>query len=598
MSFIELEGVSYVYPGASGPALENVNLSVAEGEYLALVGRNGSGKSTLLRLLDGLRAPSAGEVRVDGIDTRDIPRAASIRSSVALVFQAPLDQIVSSVVEEDVAFGPENLGLPRREIEARIGEALAATGLEKERRSPSLFLSAGQQQRLAIAGALALRPRCIAFDEATAMLDPSARLEVLALIDRLVAAGLTVVHATHDMAEASRAGRLVALEKGRVVFDGSPAGFFMPSEGGQPAAHSLGFSLPACPALALALELPPVLREDAAGLASRIVDRAAARAMPASRVAGPPSGAAQAASAGSADAVDVGAGAPAADTAFELADAGYAYLKGTTNERRALSGISVAVPKGSLVALVGRTGSGKSSILQMLDGLAFPTEGRAAAFGEDTAARATDVRRLRMRAPLAVQRPESALFEVYAGDDVAFGPRNLGLAGKVLVERVRRSMNLLGLPFDQFRDRGTRELSGGEKRRLALAGVLALEPDALLLDEPTSALDPETRTAVLDLIRALSSSGKTIVFATHSMEEAALADFVGVVAEGRLVSFDRPGRVFYELYDPGWAIGRPFACQVALALGDRGLPVSGRPLSSGELATSLAPVMRGAEGLS
>ncbi|HTX71955.1 MAG TPA: AAA family ATPase, partial [Rectinemataceae bacterium] len=177
----------------------------------------------------------------------------------------------------------------------------------------------------------------------------------------------------------------------------------------------------------------------------------------------------------------------------------------------------------------------------------------------------------------------SALFEPYAGDDVAFGPRNLGLSGKALVERVRAAMDRVGLPFDGFRDRATRALSGGEKRLLALAGVLALEPSALLLDEPTAALDPATKARILDLVFSLARQGCTVVMATHSMEEAARADSVAVIVGGRLAACGPPRSIFYEAYDPAWGIGRPYACEVVQALREAGVELEQEPLTVAEL---------------
>jgi energy-coupling factor transport system ATP-binding protein len=222
-----------------------------------------------------------------------------------------------------------------------------------------------------------------------------------------------------------------------------------------------------------------------------------------------------------------------------------------------------------------------------MDALAFPSEGRVVSFGLDTLAKGTDLRRLRTRAPLAIQRPESALFEFYAGDDVAFGPRNLGLRGPELARRVREAMDAVGLPFGEFRDRPTRSLSGGEARRLALAGVIALDPDALLLDEPTASLDPQAKRAVLALAVAQRDAGRTVVAATHSMEEAARADFVAVIDEGRVVALAPPRELFYESYDPAWGLGRPFACEAAVALGRKGVAVDGQPLTVDELAWAL-----------
>ncbi|MDP3176826.1 MAG: ATP-binding cassette domain-containing protein, partial [Spirochaetaceae bacterium] len=233
----------------------------------------------------------------------------------------------------------------------------------------------------------------------------------------------------------------------------------------------------------------------------------------------------------------------------------------------------------------------KSTALQLLNGLASADRGRALAFGEDLSARSTDLRRVRMRSPLAIQRPESALFETYAGDDVAFGPRNQGLVGSALVERVRAAMAETGLDYADFRDRRVRGLSGGEKRKLALAGVLALNPDALLLDEPGSALDPSSRAAVLDLIRARARGERAVVMATHDMEAAARADFVAVLSGGELVAFGPPSEIFSGELPAGWGISPPFACAVARELALAGLALDPMPLDEDALSRSLAPAL-------
>jgi len=590
MHLIELEEVSYLYPGAASPALSRISLAVDEGEYVAVVGANGSGKSSLLRLLDGLRTPTEGEVRVASVSTsREEGRRAALRE-VGLVFQFPADQIVSSSVEEDVAFGPECLGLPREEIRRRVDSALAAVGLEAAKGRPSHFLSAGQQQRLAVAGVLATSPRCVAFDEATAMLDPAARRSVLGLMDALVASGVAVVHVTQDMSEAARARRVLVLDSGRLVFDGSPAELFA---SGSPRVGALAaIGLPDWGTLAAMLGLEMLPLESPDGLAARI-----AAAYPAPRAGpGPRGDSVRPARVGprprepGAD----GRGSPAGALAFELRGASHSYLAGTANEVRSLSGIDLAIPAGKLVAFVGRTGSGKSTALQLLDGLVAPTSGKVASLGVDLGGRSVDLKKVRTSAPLAVQRPESALFETYAADDVAFGPRNLGLSGKALVARVSSSMEEAGLGYEVFRDRRTRSLSGGERRRLALAGVLAMGGEALLLDEPTSSLDPATRRQVMDLVGRKAKEGVTVVVATHSMDEAAAADFVAVFSGGSLAALGNPEEVFYDLYDPAWEIGRPFAVEVAIALEDRGFHLGSRPLDLRGLAAAVGASRRGA----
>lgn len=222
---IEFREASYEYPAqvrSGRRALDSVSLTFAEGEHIAVLGPNGSGKSTLARLCDGLLLPTTGGVWVDGMDTRDQQRAWDVRARVALVFQDPDAQIVGTTVEEDAAFGPENLGVPREELRRRVDEALAAVGLTgMERREPHL-LSGGQKQRLAIAGALAMGPAYVVLDEPTAMLDPEGRAAVLGAIRRLRADGRGVLHVTHDLTEAALADRVIVLVEGQVAYSGDP----------------------------------------------------------------------------------------------------------------------------------------------------------------------------------------------------------------------------------------------------------------------------------------------------------------------------------------------------------------------------------------
>lgn len=228
---IEVDRVSFAYPpgpdGVSHLALNEVSLSIRRGEFVAVLGMNGSGKSTLARHLNALLLPTEGIVRVDGLETREPKNLWPIRDRVAMVFQNPDNQIVAAVVEEDVAFGPENQGLPPDEIRRRVEEALAAVGMLAHRERAPHLLSGGQKQRVAIAGALALRPACLVLDEPTAMLDPSGRAEVLEVVRRLNRdLGMTVVWITHFMEEAAVADRVVVMAEGRIQLDGPPREVF------------------------------------------------------------------------------------------------------------------------------------------------------------------------------------------------------------------------------------------------------------------------------------------------------------------------------------------------------------------------------------
>ncbi len=227
--FICIEGLHHTYQAGTRrpvPALRGIDLAIDAGEYVAVIGANGSGKSTLLRHLNALLLPTSGNVWVADRITSDTTNLRFIRSAVGMVFQAPDSQIVASVVEEDVAFGPENLGIPADELHERVEWALSTVGLWELRQRASHLLSAGQKQRVAIASALAMRPRCMLFDEATSMLDPVGRMQLLETIERLHDDGITIVTATHNMAEAARAQRVVALSEGRIALQGHPRSVF------------------------------------------------------------------------------------------------------------------------------------------------------------------------------------------------------------------------------------------------------------------------------------------------------------------------------------------------------------------------------------
>jgi energy-coupling factor transporter ATPase len=226
---IRVQGLHYTYQaGTRAPiaALQGIDLSIDAGEYVAIVGANGSGKSTLLRHLNALLLPTQGDVWVGNWNTRDASSLRHIRSAVGLVFQVPDSQLVATTVEEDVAFGPENLGVSQRELPQRVDAALTAVGLMSHKGRASHLLSAGQKQRLAIAAILAMQPRCVLLDEATSLLDPVGKREILQTIQQLHRVGLTIVTATHNMAEAALAQRVIVLSEGRVVMQGAPRSLF------------------------------------------------------------------------------------------------------------------------------------------------------------------------------------------------------------------------------------------------------------------------------------------------------------------------------------------------------------------------------------
>lgn len=234
MAFIELENLSHIHhAGEEGEtaALSHINLSLSAGEFVAVLGTNGSGKSTLAKHLNAILLPTEGICRIDGMDTRDAAHLWDIRQEVSMVFQNPDNQIIAAVVEEDVAFGPENLGVPSIEIHRRVEASLRAVEMTAFRNFAPHLLSGGQKQRVAIAGALAMRTRCLVLDEPTAMLDPAGRKEVLTTVRELHRhAGITIIYITHFMEEAAAADRVLVMEKGRLVEDGPPRKIFQQVE--------------------------------------------------------------------------------------------------------------------------------------------------------------------------------------------------------------------------------------------------------------------------------------------------------------------------------------------------------------------------------
>ncbi|MBF1155614.1 MAG: energy-coupling factor transporter ATPase [[Eubacterium] sulci] len=233
-NIIKIDNLYFQYPHGEDEepklAIKGVSLEIEEGSFTAIIGQNGSGKSTLAKNLNGLLLPSKGAVYVSGMDTRDEDKIWDIRQTAGMVFQNPDNQLVSAIVEDDVAFGPENIGIDPVEIRARVDEALDAVKMGKYKRKAPHLLSGGQKQRIAIAGVVAIRPRCIIFDEPTAMLDPRGRKDIMEIIEKLHREGITVILITHFMDEAVKADRVVIMNKGQILLDGTPEHVFSQDE--------------------------------------------------------------------------------------------------------------------------------------------------------------------------------------------------------------------------------------------------------------------------------------------------------------------------------------------------------------------------------
>jgi energy-coupling factor transporter ATPase len=554
---------------------------------VVIVGHNGSGKSTLARHLNGLLLPTQGNVWVKEWNTRTRAQMRNIRSTVGMVFQQPDNQIVASIVEEDVAFGPENLGVPREEIARRVDWSLEQVRMQPYRMRAPHMLSGGQKQRICIAGVLAMNPAVIVLDEATAMLDPLGRSEVLEIAHQLHRTqGVTIIAVTHFMREAVAADRVVVMSEGQVALDGPPRQIFRQAEH----LRALHLDVPHISALAQALHarvpaFPPDLLTPGeittaikAALSTNSALRPLADAQGSDDDAPRPSPLAAQIVNGEVDAPHPLTPSPAHPLAdargsddaapYPLADARgsdelaprpsplappiiavehltHFYMRDTPLAVQSLFDINLRVARGEIVGIIGHTGSGKSTAIQHLNGLLRADSGQVVVFDQDLAAPGVDVRAIRRRVGLVFQMPEAQLFEQYVGDDVAYGPRKLGLSREEVRARVRKAMDAVGLPFAEFKDRVTFRLSGGQMRRAALAGVLALEPEVLVLDEPTAGLDPQARRQLMERIVALRDAGITLVIISHNMEELAeICDRLYVLADGRTVMEGAPAAIF------------------------------------------------------
>ncbi len=586
---IQIEGLSFAYrdpQGGSYPVLHNLSLSIEEGELAAVVGANGSGKTTLIRHLNGLLLPSSGRVLVCGFDTRDPSARRSLHQQVGMVFQHPEDQIIAATLEDDVAFGPENLGLPPAEIQPRVEEALQAVGLWEVRQRPPHLLSAGQEQRLALAGVLAMRPRLIVFDEATTMLDPAGRKMALEWMLRLNQQGLTILYVTHHMEEAALARRVIVLHEGRVALDGAPAEVFAdPAQLAHlgldlpPAAQLADRLRPSLPALVPGILTAADLRQAIASLTKPTVLRTSVR------------------NSGSLESPI--AQSPIPNPFIQVSHLSHTYLEGTPLAHPSLHDVSFAVAEGVSHGLLGRTGSGKSTLLQHLNGLLRPAEGSGAQVKVgpfNLSDPAVSTRSVIQMVGLVFQNPEMQFFEQYVGDEIAYGPRQFPSEEK-LAERVRAAMALVGLDFAAFKDRLLFSLSGGERRKVALASILALQPAILLLDEPTAGLDPRSHDEIMAKLAGLQAAGKTLVVSSHRMEDLAeLAGALTLFDEGRVLASGPLFEVFgqKELLERA-GLEQPLAVQAAAWLRAQGWPIPQEVVTPDQLVT--AATAAAAEGM-
>ena len=578
---VSFKNVKFWYPESKTAAVNGVSFTVEKGEFVSVIGHNGSGKSTLARLVCGLLQADEGSVSVWGLDPSDPKSVFDVRRHAGIVFQNPDNQMVASIVEDDVAFGPENLGVEREEIGRRIQSALDAVGMSQYRNSTPTRLSGGQKQRIAIAGVLAIRPDILILDESTAMLDPEGRREVIDVVRRLNREeGMTVLLITHFMEEALLADRTIVMNRGEIVMQGAPQEIF---ENGE-ALVTYNLCLPEITVIANMLAgrgigVPPCLRPEE--LADGIA--ACARARGLTGLVSPR--------------VPADGGAMCGQWDIDVSNLSYTYSASSPFASRALRGVDLHIGEGEFFGVIGHTGSGKSTLIQHLNALIKlpqaekkyrppklkkgqtpPDMPQITVGGYDLSDKKCNFLSLRADVGMVFQYPEYQLFAETVEEDVAFGLRNFNkdLSAEEVKERVYAALSAVGLDPAEVAEKSPFDLSGGQKRRVAIAGVIVTRPKILVLDEPAAGLDPLGKKEIMELLHALHSDWcRTVVIVSHDMDEIACnCTRACVVSEGRIFACAAPHELFAR-YDELVSLGLdvPLTAKVCRALKERGIDI-------------------------
>lgn len=507
-------------------AIRGINFDAEKGEFIVVAGVNGSGKSTFAKILNRLLLPIEGTVLIGGLDAMQEENIIPIRKMVGMVFQNPDDQLIGSVVEEDVAFGAENIGVPHKELVKRVEDALAQVGLLASMRIEEL--SGGGKQKVAIAGVLAMKPRCIVLDEATSMLDPKSRRDVLQLMKDLQKQGITIILITHLMEELLLADRIYVMHQGRLCMKGSREAIFAQSE----KLREFGLELPMTVQLAHTLAQCGCVRTKELFSVPAIAERLY-KEHPYAFLK---------------DKTMESAGNAKKSKTLSQAIV-FQHVNLSYGKKPILTDVCCSIEKGSYTAIIGPSGAGKSTFLQMIPALISPTDGSIYVDGLEVTDTSADITALRKKIGFIFQYPEQQLFAKNVYEDVVFGPRNVGISEVEAEKRAYEAIQFVGLPQDVY-DLPQDKLSGGQKRRVALAGVIAMQPDYLILDEPLAGLDPVGKKKMLDILRALHrDAGITVVVVSHDADAVVEdAEQVLYLQDGKIVEQGVPADAFYRLW--------------------------------------------------
>ena len=535
---IEIKDVSFSYEAddeTSGKAprlaLDGISVSIAKGSYTAILGSNGSGKSTLAKIIDILEVPDSGKVVIFGKDTSKDELFWELREHCCCVFQNPDNQIVGTMIEEDVAFGPENLGIPNPELRERVDQALKDVGLYEFRHRETMALSGGQKQKLAIAGALAMKPDILILDEATAMLDPTSRDDFLTLVEKMrVEKGLTLITITHDMTEALRCDKIVIVHKGKVALEGAPEEIFLSEDLWKyglkrPVKFNFAFEIAKLTGSTLS-------KEDLKSNETLIASLVKMLTKPGLTMPGN---------------VQVDKKLiDDKDIIMSVKGLSYTYGGGDT---KAIDDINLEIRRGEVLGIVGESGCGKTTLISHMNAIIRPVEGDVIIHTKDgdlSCSNKKDTMKIRQNVGLVFQYPEYQLFEETVYKDIAYGLKKMNVSKEEQKALILDAAEKVGLTEREL-DSSPFELSGGQKRRAAMAGVLVMRPGILVLDEPASGLDPKGRQEMFAIIKGLRDSGTTIILVSHNMDEAAVnCDRICLIDNGKIKAVGTPAELFVK----------------------------------------------------
>jgi len=556
---IEIENLNFKYSKDQDYVLKDINLTIKEKEFVLLMGPSGCGKSTLINMINGvvphiIEGFREGSVRVKGKDVAD-EELRNLSQMVGTVFQNPETQFFTLSVLNEIAFGPENLCLPREEIDRRIKDVVKTVDIEDLIKKDIMSLSGGQKQRVATASVLAMRPSILILDEPTSQLDPQGAIEVLQTVKRLKEKlNATIILIEHRLEEVSKhVDRVLVMDDGRIIADGSAREVFSQVD----MLEGIGIRPPQASELAVQLRQKnlispreiPLTSDEATSMLKSLIDKQGRDNAPGLPLK-------------SEGYIERTNNAPL----VQIENLWHQYSDGTV----ALRGIDLLIHDGEFVGIIGQNGSGKSTLVSHLLGLLRPSYGRVLLMGKDVSQ--FSVPEMAKSVGFIFQDPDLMLFQTSVWSEIAFGPSNVGLPPEEIETRVRDSLKMMRLVG--FEKRHPHALSRGQRHRVAIASILAMRPRILIADEPTTGQDYGATKHYLELLRKMNQEGATILVISHDMKTIAkYVDRVIVLRDGRVL-FDGPTRAVFGKPDilETTDINPPQITQISLALKEYGFP--------------------------